>query len=226
MTNTQSLTAEAVEKITHKLGTFGNDECDYEGYTLKVVRDDDPVNPFEEWDHPKSFGIAFPRDKRYIKQHGEECDFDVDGFLERRYNDLKPTWEDRQFENQYYWLPVYKYAHSGVTYNTIGFDCPWDSGLAGIVYIKKAVFATEGMYGVKKSWPAPKRQKLGEQYLKDQIQLLADWASGNVWGFVLEDAEGETLDSCWGFFGDDGRDNAISEVISTLDFELRVPEAS
>lgn len=26
---------------------------------------------------------------------------------------------------------------------------------------------------------------------------------GDVWGFVVEDKDGEHLDSCWGFFGDD-----------------------
>lgn len=31
-------------------------------------------------------------------------------------------------------LPVYMYDHSGLTINTTGFSCPWDSGLLGWIY--------------------------------------------------------------------------------------------
>lgn len=33
----------------------------------------------------------------------------------------------RKLEENYIILPVYKYDHGGVCYNTSGFSCPWDS---------------------------------------------------------------------------------------------------
>ena len=32
------------------------------------------------------------------------------------------------------WLPLYIYDHSGVTMNTTGFSCPWDSGRVGLIH--------------------------------------------------------------------------------------------
>ena len=31
-------------------------------------------------------------------------------------------------------LPLYLYDHSGITMNTCGFSCPWDSGQVGWIY--------------------------------------------------------------------------------------------
>lgn len=37
-------------------------------------------------------------------------------------------------EKSLVWLPLYLYDHSGITMNTTGFSCPWDSGQVGIIY--------------------------------------------------------------------------------------------
>ena len=34
-------------------------------------------------------------------------------------------------------LPLYLYDHSGITMNTTGFSCPWDSGQVGWIYASK-----------------------------------------------------------------------------------------
>ena len=34
-------------------------------------------------------------------------------------------------------LPLYLYDHSGITMNTTGFSCPWDSGQVGWIYADK-----------------------------------------------------------------------------------------
>lgn len=39
--------------------------------------------------------------------------------------------------------------------------------------------------------------------LESARDLWGSWAWGDVYGFVIESPEGETLDSCWGFYGDD-----------------------
>ena len=36
-------------------------------------------------------------------------------------------------------LPLYLYDHSGITMNTCGFSCPWDSGQVGWIYADKAM---------------------------------------------------------------------------------------
>lgn len=44
-------------------------------------------------------------------------------------------------------LPLYLYNHSGITMNTVGFSCPWDSGQVGHIYISKEEIRE--LYGVK-----------------------------------------------------------------------------
>ena len=38
---------------------------------------------------------------------------------------------------KYLMLPLYLYDHSGITMNTTGFSCPWDSGQVGWIYASK-----------------------------------------------------------------------------------------
>ena len=35
------------------------------------------------------------------------------------------------------WLPIYKYDHGGITYNTTGFSCSFDSGQVGHIFEEK-----------------------------------------------------------------------------------------
>lgn len=45
-------------------------------------------------------------------------------------------------------LRVYMFSHSGETFNTTGFDCPWDSGQVGFIFALKEAVREE--YGVKR----------------------------------------------------------------------------
>jgi len=45
-------------------------------------------------------------------------------------------------------LPLYLYDHSGITINTTGFSCRWDSGQVGFIYITKDKIMKE--YNVKR----------------------------------------------------------------------------
>jgi hypothetical protein len=57
--------------------------------------------------------------------------------------------------------------------------------------------------------------------LKGSIDLFGDWVTGNCYGYAVEDEENETIDSCYGFFGDyDSKYNALSEAKSFIDYEV------
>ena len=45
-------------------------------------------------------------------------------------------------------LPLYLYDHSGITMNTTGFSCPWDSGQVGWIYATKK--DVKEWYGLKR----------------------------------------------------------------------------
>ena len=44
-------------------------------------------------------------------------------------------------------LPIYMYDHSGITINTTGSSCPWDSGQVGFIYVSNRKLRSE--YNIK-----------------------------------------------------------------------------
>ena len=106
-------------------------------------------------------------------------------------------------------LPVYAYIHSGVALNTTGFSCPWDSGQSGFIYENKAEIRKE--FGVKRI--SPKLRKQVENRMKAEIEVFSKYLNGEVYGFVIEDEQGEEVDSCWGFFGDNWKTNGMADYV-------------
>lgn len=90
-------------------------------------------------------------------------------------------------------LPLYLYDHSGITISHGKFSCPWDSGQVGWHYVTKAKLKEEFDGDEAK---AMKR-------LECEIKTYDDYLQGNVWGYVIENEEGDDVDSCWGFYGDE-----------------------
>jgi hypothetical protein len=70
-----------------------------------------------------------------------------------------------------------------MTVSASPFSCPWDSGLLGIVAVKKS--------DVKDT------KEAFESYVKTLDQVL----QGDVYTFVIEDELGEYVDGCGGFYG-------------------------
>jgi len=112
------------------------------------------------------------------------------------------------------WLPVYAYIHSETRLNTTGFFCPWDSGQCGIIWCTKEK--------ARKEWPKASEQKALD-YLRGGIDALDSYFNGEVAGFIAEGPDEEHIDSCWGFFPEEGRGVAgryaypISEAKSAID---------
>ena len=93
-------------------------------------------------------------------------------------------------------LPLYLYDHSGLTINTTGFSCRWDSGQVGWIYASKEDALKE--FGGK-SFTASTRQK-AEARLRSEVEVYDTYLSGECYGYELY-KNGELEDSCWGFIG-------------------------
>ena len=53
--------------------------------------------------------------------------------------------------------------------------------------------------------------------LKSQADLFGAYAFGDVFGFVIEaEPDGETLDSCWGYYGSDFDESGLAEAAQEL----------
>ena len=60
-----------------------------------------------------------------------------------------------------------------------------------------------------------------EKIIKDEVKLYDDFLTGNVYAFRIIDSEGETVDSCGGFYGDINESGIVSEAQVALESILR-----
>ena len=113
----------------------------------------------------------------------------------------------------YMFMLLFLYDHSGITMNTTGFSCRWDSGQVGYIYVSPDMITKEYGNNYKKDVLERVRAVLkGEVYTFDQ------YIRGNVYGFMITDQDGQDIDSCWGFYGDyEDKDGALSEARGVID---------
>lgn len=110
-------------------------------------------------------------------------------------------------------FPLFMYDHSGTSYRCSEggnpFSCPWDSGRVGIIAMKKSELSKPGKHYGKGA-----NTYVGKPYLEQAQQtceIYTAWANGEVYGYAVENEEGDMLDSCWGFIETEGADGYVYE---------------
>ena len=153
------------------------------GLTLRIVPDDcggteSPIG----YDDAVRLAILHRRYDNPAREHGLIDQESVEA-AER---------EARRPGAEFIAFPVYMYDHSGTAYSIRPFSCPWDSGRAGTLFLRRSDF--------------------GRPLRKAAESILATytaWANGQVYGFIVEDGNGEHLDSCWGFIEPNGAEGYV-----------------
>lgn len=108
-------------------------------------------------------------------------------------------------------LPIYAYVHGGATIRAgEPFSCQWDSGMSGFAYCTKDVAITE-CGSVEKA--------LG--VIRGEVEIFDAYLTGDVFGYVLEDEDGDTLESCWGYYGSDEHEYMWSELDSQAAYHIK-----
>ena len=114
-------------------------------------------------------------------------------------------------------LPLYLFDHSGLALSTKRFSCPWDSGQVGFTFMTRATILKET--GSKRL--TKKAREWALSYLEAEADVYDKFLSGETYGFVVEDSEGDELEACYGFYGTDDVESQGVEA-----FEQAVQEAS
>ena len=149
-------------------------------YTLEIVRDPFPANPREEFDHV--FTLHFTNN-RYIS--GDET--------------INP---DRPLDpSGLIVFPVFAYIHSGVALSVAPFSCPWDSGQIGYATVSKADFLRE-FFGNSARLLTKARRARALEVLKIELEEFQAYIDGDVFGYVIKDADDNEIFSCWGYYGE------------------------
>ena len=179
----------------------------YKGFNINIERDCDAENP-RDWDN---LGTMYTMHRNYQpeKQFNEHFEWN-EVFDEHR--DLLDS-----FEKKYIALKFYLYDHSGQTVSTSPFSCPWDSGLFGIIAVD--IEKVKKDYGWKKV--TKKRRKQIESYLEGEVELYDNYCTGEIYRFeVTKIDDDNSIESCGGYFGDDGVKSIISECKVSIDSEI------
>lgn len=118
-------------------------------------------------------------------------------------------------------LPLFLYDHGGITMNTTGFSCPWDSGQVGYIYTTKDKILKEvGHYQENGKWVKAKTnwKKAAYAVLKDEVKTYDMYLKNEVYGYVVDkyvsesDEWDEDIESCWGFYSDNFGDDLVEEI--------------
>jgi hypothetical protein len=109
-------------------------------------------------------------------------------------------------------LPLYLYDHSGITMNTGGFSCPWDSGQVGFIFMTPEQAGIPSEHGVSDE----ELVVCAEMQLQTEVDIYDRYIRGEVYGYVIEDDRGNHLESCFGFYGMTDVIAGATEMIDSL----------
>jgi hypothetical protein len=156
---------------------------------VEIHYDQDASDPRREFDHAAKMVLAH---RRYDLPNESGIDIDDHGSLEETLEAIKAD------QDVVGWLPVYGYDHGSLTLRAgEPFSCPWDSGVAGLIYVTREAMDEGWNAG---GWDQDNVTAL----LKSEVEEFDQYLTGQVYGFVVYDAlTEENLESCWGFYGDE-----------------------
>jgi len=167
---------------------------EYKGYTIEIDQDSDCIDCMSPREEMDNLGTMVCFHSRYTL--GDED-------TEISKNELIKIANS----NDYISLPLYLYDHSGITMNTTGFSCGWDSGKVGIIFVSKS--KVKEKYGCKIITKERKDKILN--ILRSEVALYDDYLTGNIYCYDVKDKDGESIDSCCGFYGTDFEKNGLME---------------
>ncbi len=115
-------------------------------------------------------------------------------------------------------LPLYLYDHSGITISTEPFNCKWDSGQVGYIYITQKNIDLLGT-SIKddETWGEYK-ERLTKQII-NEVKEYDYYIRGEVYSILIQNPDGSIVDSISGFLGNDWATNGMSDYLCTEDLD-------
>lgn len=167
---------------------------EYKGRTINIYYDTDPQTP-DYWGNTDVF-LVYDHRQFTVEVQGYDPE-DIFSHIQEA---------KRYFYNGYWVFPVYAYIHSGVSLSlgrsSYPFNCPWDTSFRGFALVKR-----------QKGWTYTRTK--AEKVAASIVEEWDDILNGNVYGYDTG------ADSCWGFVGDEGLKDAISQAKANIDYEIK-----
>lgn len=184
-------------------------------YRIKLFQDMDPQSPRED-DNLGKF-ICFHKDYNLGEKHD---------YLSSDYG----SWGEMsgkifKNENAVLMLNLFLYDHSGITIATTPFGCRWDSGQVGFAVVTREALLKE--YGGK--YCTKKKIEKARKVLEAEVKTYDQYLTGDVYGYEICEVKTcelgheheETVDDCWGYYG---QEDCMSEAESIVSMYLKEEE--
>ena len=203
------------------------------GLELRYNRKDEL---WELWGYYYWFPLGNSKDAKFgVIESNNPIDYLIDDIIEAM--SFEDKWKLLE-RNGIAYLPLYCYEHGGITMNTGGFSCPWDSGQAGWIYTTKEEILKCGGYikSEKGNWikiTERNWRKAAQIWMEGEVELYDQYLQGECYGYIIDELDmddqaslesamdvideddvtwNENIESCWGFFSDKWGDDLIEEI--------------
>lgn len=185
-------------------GRFKMTVYDYREITLKdnlcleISRDTDIENPRENDCNAATFYcLKSPRRK-------------IGDIIDSAYY-LNETKRALAKTGEYAILPIYIHEHSDIALRTVPFLDIWDSACIGFAVANINDFMKQRISDT----PVSRCEAMhrAEDCIRSELEAYSDYLAGNCWQYCITDEDGNTVDSCSGFIGDDLEKNGMLNYI-------------
>ena len=211
---------------------------------IEIILDCMVENPYENWDmlsHIFSWNSRYafcdkaerPEDKyQFILEKGKALRSALKSEAERqlltyRIDNMEEAYRcgtdaeaDKAFkmlgaelEKLAVWDDLYMYDHGGITIATKPFGCRWDSGRIGFAFVLKG----EILSSFARHRMTKKMYEQAWKVIEEDVSILDQYLTGDVYGFQLYNADGDVEEDCWGFYGSNVFENGMSDNFTEED---------
>jgi hypothetical protein len=180
---------------------------EYKGYTIELEQDGDSGGS-RDWDNLGTM-MCFHRrynlgDEHNIKAGDFNSREEIEAYIQKEYDPAVI-------------LSLYLFDHSGITMNTTGFTCPWDSGQVGWIFVSKEKARKE--YG----WKRLTKERLVKltKYLVSEVDIYDQELTGDVWYYVITKEDDDNVhESLGGLYGYEYAEGEAHEMVDgIIDYE-------
>jgi hypothetical protein len=189
----------------------------YNGYEIEIIHSDTDVSP-REW---CNIGYALTAERRYYSPDKNDVLMqimkDTGDYANTAQEHIKGMTkrikkEKEVSEKVLFIFPITKYEHSGVSYS-VGDNrsCPFDSGIAGFYFVTQEKW-TECMGKTRATYAKAKK------IAQDEMRIYTQFCNGDLYGYSIEDENGDFVDSCGGFYE---TEQAIEEARQMVDYTIK-----
>lgn len=153
------------------------------GYTIKVMYSDCYENPREDFCNNTT--IYAIKNSRY-------------GIGDKQISreELEVLKESLEMDSKEYRI-LYMYNHSGISLSIVPFPCKWDSCIAGIVVYNES----------------EKDEKVINEIMAEELQIYNAYLNGEVFEIIVENSEGDIVESIGGFYGNPFSNSSLQDYI-------------